>query len=74
MDAGGMSIKKYYDVLTNMGPAGEQAFSKLALQIQKAEIPLKRTGKLANELWTTLKNTARWQLSASLLQGFTGAI
>ena len=74
MDAGGMSIKKYYDVLTNMGPAGEQAFSKLALQIQKAEIPLKRTGKMANELWTTLKNTARWQLSASLLQGFTGAI
>jgi hypothetical protein len=46
----------------------------LALQIQKAEIPLKRTGKMANELWTTLKNTARWQLSASLLQGFTGAI
>lgn len=70
----GRTLQEYQTILNSMGPAGQKAFSNLAYQIQQAEIPLRRTGKLANELWTTLKNTARWQLSASLLQGFTGAI
>ena len=70
----GRSLQEYQTILNSMGPAGQKAFSNLAYQIQQAEIPLRRTGKLANELWTTLKNTARWQLSASLLQGFTGAV
>lgn len=70
----GRTLQEYQTILNSMGPAGQKAFSNLAYQIQQAEIPLRRTGKLADELWTTLKNTARWQLSASLLQGFTGAI
>lgn len=70
----GRTLQEYQTLLNSMGPAGQKAFSNLAYQIQQAEIPLRRTGKLANELWTTLKNTARWQLSASLLQGFTGAV
>lgn len=70
----GRTLQEYQTILNSMGPAGQKAFSNLAYQIQQAEIPLRRTGKLANELWTTLKNTARWQLSASLLQGFTGAV
>jgi hypothetical protein len=57
-----------------MGPEGEKAFEQFSYAIQGAEIPLRRTGKLANELWTTLKNTMRWQLSASIIQGFTGAL
>jgi hypothetical protein len=26
------------------------------------------------EMWTTLKNTARWQISSSLLHGLSGSI
>jgi predicted acetyltransferase len=25
-------------------------------------------------MWTSLKNTARWQISSSVLHGFTGAL
>ena len=74
LDISGMSIEKYRDALIDLGPEGERAFLGVARAIQNAEIPLKRSGKLANELWTTLKNTARWQISASIIQGFQGAL
>ena len=74
LDMSGMSIEKYRDALINLGPEGEQAFLGVARAIQNAEIPLRRSGKLANELWITLKNTARWQISASIIQGFQGAL
>jgi hypothetical protein len=32
----------------------------LAQSIVEADVPLKRTNLLVSELWTTLKNTARW--------------
>ena len=74
LDLSGMSIDKYRDALITLGPEGERAFLGVARAIQNAEIPLKRSGKLANELWITLKNTARWQISASIIQGFQGAL
>ena len=74
MKQSGMSLQKYQQILANLGPAGDRAFSQLALSVVKSEIPLKRSNKLLSEMWTTMKNTARWQLSASMLQGFTGAI
>jgi hypothetical protein len=39
-----------------------------------AEMPLMRTNKLISELWSTMKNTVRWQLSSSALHGFIGAL
>ena len=74
MQKSDMSLQKYQKMLSNLGPAGDKAFSQLALSVVNSEIPLKRSSKLLNEMWTTMKNTARWQLSASILQGFTGAI
>jgi hypothetical protein len=35
---------------------------------------LRRSGGLLTEFWTTLKNTARWQISSSILHGFMGAV
>jgi hypothetical protein len=37
-------------------------------------MPLKRSNALISELWTTLKNTARWQISSSILHGFIGSV
>jgi len=39
-----------------------------------AEVPLKRTNTLLAEFATTLKNTARWQISSSILHGFMGSL
>jgi hypothetical protein len=56
------------------GPAGSQAFMNLAKSVAAAELPLKRTNGLMSELWTTMKNTARWQLSSTVLHGFMGTV
>ena len=72
--ASGKSINEYADSLLKLGPQGQQTFMKLAQAITESEIPLRRTNKLVSEFATTLANTARWQLSSSILHGFMGAI
>jgi hypothetical protein len=47
---------------------------QVAEAITSAEMPLMRTNKLMDSLWTTMKNTMRWQLTSSMLQGFTSAV
>ena len=74
MQQAGMSLDKYQAQLLKMGPSGQKAFAQLANSIAQAEVPLRRTNTLFTELWISLKNTARWQLSSSLLHGFMGTI
>ena len=70
----GYTLKDYKTALMNLGPAGAQAFSTLASSITKAEMPLRRSNTLLSEMWTTMKNTARWQLTSSVLHGFIGGL
>ena len=70
----GMSVAQYRDQLLTLGSAGERAFTQLASSILKADAPLRKTSNLFTELKTTIANTARWQLSSSLIHGFMGAI
>lgn len=70
----GNTLETYKASLIALGPEGSKAFNQLANHIAAAEIPLRRTNGLLTEFWTTLKNTARWQISSSLLHGFMGAI
>lgn len=60
--------------LIQIGPAGQEAFASLARAIGQAEMPLRRSNELIDKLWITMKNTVRWQITSSLLTGFTGAI
>ena len=71
---GGQSLEQYASKLRSLGPQGEQAFSSLAQSVVNAEVPLRRSNKLLTDLWVTLKNTARWQISSSILHGFMGSI
>lgn len=57
-----------------LGEQGEKAFLNVAKSIMSADVTIKSTNKLVNDLWITLKNTAKWELSSSLVKGFTGAI
>lgn len=68
------SILDYADDLSALGPAGQKAFVNLAQSIVTAEVPLKRTNTLLNNFAITLRNTAKWQLSSSLLHGFMGSL
>lgn len=60
--------------MVQLGPAGTEAFLKVASSITQAELPLRRTNTLMNELWVTMKNTMRWQLTSSVLHGFVGSL
>lgn len=70
----GRTLESYANDLISIGPTGEQAFLKVATTITQAELPLRRTNKLFDQLWVTMKNTMRWQLTSSVLHGFVGAL
>ena len=70
----GKDLSAYRMELDKLGPQGQQAFLKLSQSIITAEAPLKRTSALLTQFKTTLVNTARWQISSSVLHGFMGAI
>ena len=74
MEKGNMTLKQYRIQLEKLGPQGTQAFMSLASSISNAEVPLRRTNALLTEFATTLKNTARWQISSSILHGFMGSV
>lgn len=70
----GASLTDYGQKLAAMGPQGQKAFMQLAQAVSQSEIPIRRTNETLTKMGQTLKNTIRWQISASLIQGFTGAI
>jgi TP901 family phage tail tape measure protein len=70
----GKDIESFRKDLNQMGPEGRKAFDQMAKSIQQAEMPIKRSNKLVQEFANTLKNTARWQISSSILHGFMGSI
>ena len=71
---GKTSIQDYATQLSALGPAGRQAFISLAQSIIQAEAPLVRCSQKLKEFSTTLANTARWQLSSSILHGFMSSV
>ena len=74
LKASGKSLNDYANTLMSIGPTGQQAFLSLAQSIMMADTPVTRINNKLAELGTTLKNTARWQISSSILHGFMGAI
>lgn len=74
LKASNMTLSQYATSLQRLGPQGQQAFLSLARSIQNAENPLMRVSTGMKKLGTTLANTARWQISSSILMGFTRAI
>ena len=71
---GGVSLQEYANQLNALGPAGRKAFTSLAQSIIQAEAPLIRCSNKLKEFGTTLANTARWQISSSMLHSFMGTI
>ena len=70
----GMTLNQYAAKLQTLGPEGQKAFMQLANSVAAAEVPIRRSNTLLTGMWTTLKNTARWQISSSILHGFMGAL
>lgn len=60
--------------LLAVGDQGTDAFLNFAQAVSQAQIPMRRTNALLSEMWATMKNTVRWQLTSSMLHGFMGAM
>lgn len=74
LQSSGMTLEKYGESLIRVGDDGRKAFMNLAKVITQSELPLIKTNKLMDSLWTTMKNTIRWQVTTSALRTFTGGI
>lgn len=74
LNASGKTIKQYGQDLAKLGPQGQQAFLQMASAISQCEVPLKRSNKLLDDMWVSMKNTMKWQISSSVLNAFTGAL
>ena len=70
----GMNLEKYKAALMQAGPAGQQAFGQLAMQIASADTHVIRINSSLKRLGTTFANTFRYQLSASVITTITSAI
>ena len=70
----GRKLSDYAADLNSLGADGQKAFANIAKAISTAEMPLRRTNSLLSEFAVTLKNTARWQISSSILHGFMGTV
>ena len=71
---GGTNLTTLKNNLQQLGPNGAKAFQQLTMSIQAAQTPVKKTNALINQMWTSLKNAAKWQISSSLLHGFVGSL
>lgn len=74
LKASNKDLNSYCTTLLSTGATGRQAFLQLAQAIASADTPVTRINAKVAELGTTLKNTARWQISSSILHGFMGAV
>ena len=70
----GTSLSQYATQLKSLGPDGQAAFIKLSAAIAQSEVPLRRANALLSNFAITMKNTVKWQISSSLMHGFTGAL
>lgn len=70
----GKTLSQYQAALSKIGPTGQAAFRQMALAVMTAEQPVLRLSKHMKNFATTLVNTAKWQLSSSMIHGFTRAI
>ena len=70
----GVTLQEYASKLNALGPQGRQAFQSLAQSIIQAEAPLIRCNQKLKEFGVSLANTARWQISSSILHGFIGSV
>lgn len=69
----GTSITQLGQQLINAGSTGTAAFASLGRTIAAMDVPLKQTNTTIKNMMTTLKNTAKWQISSQLIHGIQGA-
>lgn len=74
IEKAGSSLEDLITKLAMGGQSGAAAFDALTASIAKAQVPLRQTNAMLQNIATTLKNTVKWELSSSLVHGLEGAL
>lgn len=69
----GTSVTQLGQKLMAAGTSGQMAFAQLGRSIAAMDVPLKQTNATLQNMMTTLKNTAKWELSSNLVHGIESA-
>ena len=70
----GSSIQQVSDSFIKMGPVGQAAFQQFAQAVVQAQAPTMRLNGMLNEMFVTIKNVARFQISSSIIHGLIGGV
>ena len=68
------SVSQLGAALLEAGDGGKNAFMSLATSIANAEVPMRRMNNTLKQWATTLKNTAKWEISSTIVHGVEGAL
>lgn len=74
LNQAGVNLKHFQSQLMILGPQGTSAFNQVAQSIAFASMQIRTASGLMTKFMTTLKNTARWQLSSMMIRGFVQGI
>lgn len=69
-----ISLSSFRKSFGDLGDEGARAFTKITEAVLQGEVPLKRQNALFDKMAETMRNTVRWQISATALNAFTTAI
>lgn len=70
----GITLEQYATRLSAIGPEGTKAFIQVANAISQASLPALKLNGIMNDMWITMKNTMKWQLTSSMVHGFMSAL
>lgn len=74
IERSGTTIEDLGKKMSRLGSNGSRAFTDLTEQIVKTEEPLRQTSKLMDNLFRTVANSVKWQLSATAIYGIMDSI
>lgn len=69
-----VTLGQFSKAFSQLGEEGRQSFQKITEAVLRGEAPLKRQNALFDKMAETMRNTVRWQISATALNAFTSAI
>lgn len=69
-----MGVDKIARDFKSLGPAGTSAFRQLTASVATTGKEIKKSHKLLDEWGDTLGKTLKWNISSSIINGFTGQI
>ena len=68
------SVSELSRSLLEAGTLGQQAFTQLSAAIANTEVPIRQVNKTLQTWGTTLKNTAKWEISSTIVHGLESAL